>query len=64
VVFVEVAEGRFQPREVTLGRRSADSYEVLGGLSAGEHVVVSAQFLLDSESRLRAAGGGRAHGGH
>jgi len=53
VVFVEVSDGRFQPREVKLGRKGAEHYEVLGGLEAGEKVVVSAQFLLDSESRLR-----------
>ena len=53
VVFVEVSDGRFQPREVELGRKGAEHYEVLGGLVAGEKVVVSAQFLLDSESRLR-----------
>jgi Cu(I)/Ag(I) efflux system membrane fusion protein len=53
VVFVEVAEGRFQPREVALGRKGQGHYEVLRGLAAGERVVVSAQFLLDSESRLR-----------
>ena len=64
VVFVEVAQGRFQPREVTLGRSGQGYYEVLGGLTASERVVVSAQFLLDSESRLRGAAGGPAHGGH
>jgi Cu(I)/Ag(I) efflux system membrane fusion protein len=64
VLFVEVAEGRFQPREVTLGRKGEGHYEALGGVAAGERVVVSAQFLLDSESRLRAAAGGPAHGGH
>jgi Cu(I)/Ag(I) efflux system membrane fusion protein len=64
VVFVETAPGRFQPREVELGRTGEGHYEVLGGLEAGERVVVSAQFLLDSESRLRAAAGGPAHGGH
>ena len=65
VVFVEVAEGRFQPREVELGHQGQDYYEVLRGLSAGERVVVSAQFLLDSESRLRGvAGRGPGHGAH
>jgi len=64
VVFVEIAEGRFQPREVTLGRKGQGSYEVLDGLAAGDRVVVSAQFLLDSESRLRATAAGPAHGGH
>jgi Cu(I)/Ag(I) efflux system membrane fusion protein len=64
VVFVEVADGRYQPREVVLGRTAEGHYEVLEGLAAGERVVVSAQFLLDSESRLRAAAGGPAHGAH
>jgi Cu(I)/Ag(I) efflux system membrane fusion protein len=63
VVFVEVAEGRFQPREVELGRKGQGHYEVLGGLSASEDVVVSAQFLLDSESRLRGVAR-PSHGAH
>ena len=55
-VFVALDAGRFEPREVTLGLRSDnDMYEVLGGLAEGERVVVSGQFLLDSESRLREA---------
>lgn len=64
VVFVEIAEGRFQPREVTLGRKGERYYEVLGGLVGGERVAVSTQFLLDSESRLRATDIGPAHGAH
>lgn len=63
VVFVEVAAGRFQPREVSLGRKGGDAYEVLAGLGAGERVAVSAQFLLDSESRLRGVSA-PAHGAH
>ncbi len=63
VVFVEVAPGRFQPREVQLGRYGRDAYEVLAGLAPGERVVLSAQFLLDSESRLRGASG-PAHRAH
>ena len=63
VVFVEVTDGRFQPREVKLGRRGDAHYEVLEGLAPGERVVVSAQFLLDSESRLRGVTR-PAHGGH
>jgi Cu(I)/Ag(I) efflux system membrane fusion protein len=63
VVFVETAPGTFAPREVSLGRYGDGYYEVLGGLTAGEQVVVSAQFLLDSESRLRGAGG-PGHGAH
>jgi len=63
VVFVEVKPGTFQPREVRLGRKGEGQFEVLNGLVPGERVVVSAQFLLDSESRLRGAGG-PAHGSH
>lgn len=63
VVFVETARGTFTPREVSLGRHGQDHYEVLGGLAAGDRVAVSAQFLLDSESRLRGAGH-TAHGAH
>lgn len=65
LVFVELEAGHYQPRTVELGRRGADGVEVLSGLAAGERVAVSAQFLLDSESRMRAAGGeSPAHGGH
>ena len=56
VVFVALEGGRFEPRSVTLGERSEDnSYQVLGGLSEGERVVTSGQFMLDSESQLREA---------
>jgi Cu(I)/Ag(I) efflux system membrane fusion protein len=64
IVFVELEPGRYQPRTVELGRRGEGAVEVLAGLAAGERVVVSAQFLLDSESRLRAAGGSPTHGAH
>jgi Cu(I)/Ag(I) efflux system membrane fusion protein len=63
VVFVEVSAGLFQPREVKLGRKGAAHYEILSGLEADENVVVSAQFLLDSESRLRGVAR-PAHAGH
>ncbi|XSG81483.1 MAG: efflux RND transporter periplasmic adaptor subunit [Methyloligella sp. ZOD6] len=55
VVFVAKGEGRFEPREVELGRRGEDSVEVLEGLAEGEEVVTSATFLIDSESNLKAA---------
>jgi Cu(I)/Ag(I) efflux system membrane fusion protein/cobalt-zinc-cadmium efflux system membrane fusion protein len=56
VVFVALGKGRFQPREVTLGvEGDGDRFQVLEGLSEGEEIVVSAQFMLDSESRLREA---------
>jgi Cu(I)/Ag(I) efflux system membrane fusion protein len=55
VVFLALPEGKFQPREVHLGAVAADTVEVLSGLQAGDHVVTRANFLVDSESRLRAS---------
>jgi multidrug efflux pump subunit AcrA (membrane-fusion protein) len=55
-VFVALDGGFFEPREVKLGARSdGNNYEVLSGLRAGERVVTSGQFMLDSESQLREA---------
>jgi membrane fusion protein, copper/silver efflux system len=56
VVFVYRGKGKFQPREVKLGLEGNDNeFQVLEGLQAGEQIVLSAQFMLDSESRLREA---------
>jgi membrane fusion protein, copper/silver efflux system len=55
IVLVQLAEGRFEPREVKLGSRSDNYVEVLNGVAAGEQVVVSANFLIDAESNLKAA---------
>jgi len=56
LVFVALGEGRFEPRDVKLGAEGNDSeFQVLDGVREGEEIVVSAQFLLDSESRLREA---------
>jgi multidrug efflux pump subunit AcrA (membrane-fusion protein)/YHS domain-containing protein len=54
-VFVEAGEGRFEPRAVETGWRAGDRVEIVRGLSAGERVVVSGTFMVDSESQLRAA---------
>ncbi len=55
-VFIALGQGRFEPREVKLGVLGNDGVrEVLSGLKGGEDVVVSAQFMLDSESRFREA---------
>jgi hypothetical protein len=55
-VFVALDGGHFEPREVRLGPRADNnSYEVLGGITEGERVVTSGQFMLDSESQLREA---------
>lgn len=55
VVFVEVAPGTFEPREVQVGLRGAGRAVISAGLADGERVATRANFLLDSESKLRAA---------
>ncbi|HEY5762733.1 MAG TPA: efflux RND transporter periplasmic adaptor subunit, partial [Rhodocyclaceae bacterium] len=54
-VLIALDEGRFKPQVVTLGLRSRDYVEILEGLSEGERVVTSANFLIDAESNLKAA---------
>jgi RND family efflux transporter MFP subunit len=55
-VFLALGQGRFVPREVTLGVLGNDGLrQILAGLKGGEQVVTSAQFMLDSESRFRSA---------
>ncbi len=65
VVFLVKSDGTFEPREVTVGTKSEQFYEVRSGLKAGEKVVTQANFLIDSESRLKAAlaemGGAHQH---
>ncbi len=56
IVFVALGKGKFQPREVKLGvEGNNNEFQVLEGLEEGEEIVISAQFMLDSESRLREA---------
>ena len=55
LVVVAEGSGRFTPREVTLGAEGENYVHVLSGVEAGEVVVTSAQFLIDSESNLREA---------
>lgn len=56
IVYVHLGEGKFQPREVKLGLEgNQNEYQVLEGLEEGEEIVLSAQFMLDSESRLQEA---------
>ncbi len=55
MVLIQLAEGRFEPRDVKLGARSDSHVEVLAGVKEGEQVVVSANFLIDAESNLKAA---------
>lgn len=58
IAIVDKGEGRFEPRLVKVGFKAEGYVEVLSGLKAGEKVVSSANFLIDSESNLRAALGG------
>jgi Cu(I)/Ag(I) efflux system membrane fusion protein/cobalt-zinc-cadmium efflux system membrane fusion protein len=55
IVVVALGDGRFAPHEVVLGSRGNGHIQVLEGLSEGDEVVTSAQFLIDSESNLREA---------
>ena len=55
MVFVDLGEGIIEPREVTLGVKAGRNYPVVSGLAAGEKVITSAHFLLDSESQIQAA---------
>jgi Cu(I)/Ag(I) efflux system membrane fusion protein len=54
-VFVQREPGKFEPRDVTIGVSSEGLTEIKAGVEPGEKVVVSAQFLIDSESKLREA---------
>ena len=55
IVFVAKGEGRFVPREVKTGAKVDGYYEIREGIAAGDDVVTQANFLIDSESRLKAA---------
>ncbi len=55
IAFVQRSDGYIEPREVQLGSRVGDDLVVLKGLKAGEQIVTSANFLIDSESQLQAA---------
>jgi membrane fusion protein, copper/silver efflux system len=53
VVFLHHGGGRLEPRLIKTGVKTGEWYEVLDGLKEGEHIVTSANFLIDSESRLK-----------
>lgn len=65
-VFVAKEGGRFEPRLVQVGGRSDDKVQITSGVGEGETVVTTANFLIDSESRLKAAieGNSAEHSGH
>ena len=54
-VLIDKGEGRFEPRDVKLGRRGGGFAEITDGVAEGEAVVTSANFLIDAESNLKAA---------
>lgn len=64
IVFVAKQDGVFEPREVVLGAKSGEFYEIKSGVGEGEKVVTSSNFLIDSESRLKAALEGMTGSGH
>ncbi|MBK9236784.1 MAG: efflux RND transporter periplasmic adaptor subunit, partial [Rhodoferax sp.] len=64
IVLVQLKQGLFEPREVKLGARSDDYVEVLDGVKSGEEVVVTANFLIDAESNLKAAVASFGHATH
>lgn len=55
IVFVDLGDGRIEPREVRVGRQAGGYFELLSGVKPGEKVVTAANFLIDSESKLKAA---------
>ena len=55
VVIVDAGQGKFEPVDVEVGRESGDLAEIRGGLAVGQRVVVSGQFLVDSEANLKGA---------
>lgn len=55
LVFIDRGEGRIEPREVRVGQEAEGYYELLSGAREGERVVTSANFLIDSESKLKSA---------
>ena len=60
IAIIDKGNGYFEPREVKVVRGTEHYYEVIKGLKAGERVVTSANFLIDSESKLKEAVGGMA----
>jgi Cu(I)/Ag(I) efflux system membrane fusion protein len=64
VVLIERGAGRYQPRRVEIGARAEGYTEILDGLAVDERVVVSANFLIDAESNLKAALGAFTAGEH
>jgi len=56
VVAVSLGNGKFEIRAIKLGAYADGYYEIIGGLSEGETIVTSGQFLIDSDANLKSAG--------
>ncbi|CZH09996.1 efflux RND transporter periplasmic adaptor subunit [Legionella pneumophila serogroup 1] len=61
VIFIYHGNGRIEWRDVTIGVRAGDLLEIVQGVKEGERIITSANFLIDSESQLKAAMGGMQH---
>ncbi|HCR5178762.1 TPA: efflux RND transporter periplasmic adaptor subunit, partial [Legionella pneumophila] len=61
VVFIYHGNGKIEWRDVTLGVRAGDLLEIIKGVKEGDQIITSANFLIDSESQLKAAMGGMQH---
>jgi membrane fusion protein, copper/silver efflux system len=61
LVIVDRGAGYLEPREIKIGAKAGGFFEVIDGLKQGERVVTSANFLIDSESKLKEAVGGGGH---
>ena len=61
IIFIYLGNGKIEWRNVKLGVKTGSWTEVLDGLKEGEKIVTSANFLIDSESQLKAAMGGMRH---
>ncbi len=57
-IFIDRGNGFFEPRQVTTGQRNGDRIQILSGLTGGERIVTSGNFLIDSESQMKAAAAG------
>lgn len=63
IVFVSHKDGFFEPRRVQLGAKVDNRYVILSGLQAGEKIVISGNYMIDSESRLKSSAGQMSHSG-
>lgn len=62
LIFIDLGEGRIEPREARVGQQAEGYYELLSGAREGERVVTSGNFLIDSESKLKSAVPGMSSG--